>query len=61
MLPAKLLRCVQLFVALSTVAQRALLSKGFSRQEYWNGLPCPSPGDLLINQNNATSNQFTSN
>ena len=19
---------------------------GFSRQEYWNGLPCPSPGDL---------------
>ena len=22
------------------------LSMGFSRQEYWNGLPCPSPGDL---------------
>jgi hypothetical protein len=20
---------------------------GFSRQEYWNGLPCPPPGDLL--------------
>ena len=23
------------------------MSMGFSRQEYWNGLPCPSPGDLL--------------
>ena len=22
------------------------LSMGFSRQEYWNGLPCPTPGDL---------------
>ena len=22
------------------------LSMGFSRQEYWSGLPCPSPGDL---------------
>ena len=25
---------------------RFLLSMGFSRQEYWSGLPCPSPGDL---------------
>ena len=25
---------------------QAPLSKGFSRQEYWNGLPCPPPGDL---------------
>ena len=24
----------------------ALLSMGFSRQEYWSGLPCPPPGDL---------------
>ena len=24
----------------------APLSVGFSRQEYWNGLPCPPPGDL---------------
>ena len=23
-----------------------MLSMGFSRQEYWSGLPCPSPGDL---------------
>ena len=29
-----------------TVARQAPLSMGFSRQEYWSGLPCPSPGDL---------------
>ena len=29
-----------------TVAPQALLSVGFSRQEYWSGLPFPSPGDL---------------
>ena len=29
-----------------TVACQAPLSVGFSRQEYWSGLPCPSPGDL---------------
>ena len=29
-----------------TVAGQAPLSMGFSRQEYWNGLPFPSPGDL---------------
>ena len=28
------------------IACQALLSMGFSRQEYWSGLPCPSPGDL---------------
>ena len=32
---------------LRTVAHQALLSMGVSRQEYWNGLPSPSPGDLL--------------
>ena len=26
---------------------RLLCPWGFSRQEYWSGLPCPSPGDLL--------------
>ena len=30
-----------------TVACQAPLSIGFPRQEYWNGLPFPSPGDLL--------------
>ena len=29
-----------------TVAYQASPSMGFSRQEYWSGLPCPSPGDL---------------
>ena len=29
-----------------TVACQAPLSTGFSRQEYWSGLPLPSPGDL---------------
>ena len=29
-----------------TVARQAPLSMGFSRQEYWSGLPFPSPGDL---------------
>ena len=28
------------------VAHQAPLSMGFSRQEYWSGLPCPSPGNL---------------
>ena len=30
-----------------TVACQAPPSMGFSRQEYWSGLPFPSPGDLL--------------
>ena len=29
-----------------SVAHQAPLSMEFSRQEYWTGLPCPSPGDL---------------
>ena len=37
---------VQLFVTLWTVACQAPLSMGFSRQEYWSGLLCPSPGEL---------------
>ena len=43
---AKLVRRVQLFVTLWTVASQAPLSMGFSRQEYWSRLPCPPPGDL---------------
>ena len=30
-----------------TVARQAPLYMGFSRQEYWSGLPFPTPGDLL--------------
>ena len=37
---------VQLFATLQTVAHQAPLSMGFSRQEYWSGLPFTSPGDL---------------
>ena len=37
---------VQLFAALWTGDQQAPLSLRFSRQEYWNGLPCSPPGDL---------------
>ena len=37
---------VQLFLTPWTVAFQAPLSMGFLRQEYWGGLPFPSPGDL---------------
>ena len=37
---------IQFFVFLGTVALWALLSMGFSKQECWSGLPCPSPGAL---------------
>ena len=40
------LSSVQLFVTSSTVATRLHCPWGFSRQEYWSGLPCPPPGDL---------------
>ena len=37
---------VQLFVTPWTVARQAFLSLGFSRQEFWSGVPFPPPGDL---------------
>ena len=37
---------VRLFATPWTVAYQASPSMGFSRQEYWSGLPFPSPGDL---------------
>ena len=43
---AAVLSHVQLFESLWTIAHQAPLSMGFSRQEYWSGLPCPPPGDL---------------
>ena len=36
---------VWFFATLWTVAHQAPLSLGFSKQEYWSGLPCPPPGD----------------
>ena len=46
--------CVRLFVTLSTVAHQAPLSMGFSRQEYWSGLPFPSPGIFLTQRLNSS-------
>ena len=37
---------VPFFVTLWTIACQAPLFMGFSRQEYWSGLPCPPAGDL---------------
>ena len=42
----KLLSPLWLFVTPWAVAYQAPLSTEFSRQEYWSGLPFPSPGDL---------------
>ena len=42
----KSLSRVLLFATPWTVAHQAPSSMGFSRQEYWSGLPFPSPGDL---------------
>jgi len=42
----KSLSRVRLFATLWTVAYQTPLSMGFSRQEYWSGLPFPSSGDL---------------
>ena len=42
----KSLSRIQLFATPWTVAHQAPPFMGFSRQEYWSGLPFPSPGDL---------------
>ena len=42
----KSLSHVRLFATPWTIAYQVLLSKGFSRQEYWRGWPFPSPGNL---------------
>ena len=44
----KSLSCVQLSATTLTVAYKAPLSTEFSRQDYWSGLPFPSPGDLPV-------------
>ena len=43
------------FVTPYTVAHQAPLCMGFSRQEYWSGLPFPSPGDLSCTESQPTS------
>ena len=42
----KLLSRIRLFVTPWTIAYQVPPSMGFSRQEYWSGLPFPFPGDL---------------
>ena len=46
LMKVKSLSRVQLLATPWTVASQAPLSMGFSRQEYWSGLPSPAPGDL---------------
>ena len=45
---AKSFSCIRLFVILWPLVLQAPLSVGFSRQEYWSGLPCPPPGELPV-------------
>ena len=51
---------VQLCAILWTVARQAPLSMGFSRKEYWSGLPFPPPGDLPEPGIKSTSLMFPS-
>ena len=51
----KTLSCVQLFATPWTVACQVPLSMKFSRQEYWSGLPFPSPGDTRIKDQGSNS------
>ena len=44
---SKVISCVWFFATPWTIAYQAPLPMGFSRQEYWSGLPFPSPGDVL--------------
>ena len=46
-LKCQLLSRVKLFATPWTVAHQARLSMEFSRQEYWSGMPFPTPGNLL--------------
>ena len=46
MVQVKLLSRVLIFATPWTVAYQAPPSMGFSRQEYWSGLPFPPPGDI---------------
>ena len=49
---------VQLFVTLWTIARQSPLSMGFSRQEYWSGLPISPSGIFLIQGSNLTGRQI---
>ena len=50
--------CVQLFATLWVVAGQAPLSMGFSSQEYWNGVPLPSPYTVVENSKYRQTSSF---
>ena len=50
----KSLSCVQLFVTPRTAVHQASSSMGFSRQEYWSGVPSPSPNTVWLQLNEAS-------
>ena len=52
---AKSLSCVRLFATPWTAARQSPLSMGVSKQEYWSGLPCPSPKDVSAQQIHLTN------
>ena len=53
-----MLICFRLFVTLWTVAHQASLFMGFSRQDYWSGLPCLPSGDLPDSGMESVSRRF---
>ena len=55
----KVLSCVRFFKTPWTAAYQAPLSMGFSRQEYWSGLPLPSPLVILRKMQIKTMTRFT--
>ena len=55
----KLLSRVQLFATPWTVAHQAPLPMGLSRQEYWSGLPLPSPLEKSLTNNSNNIKQHT--
>ena len=57
----KSLSCVQLLAIPWTAASQAPLSMGFSRQEYWSGVPLPSPSTSLVCPNFKLKILFTLN
>ena len=52
--PPRSLSHVRLFATPWTVAYHAPLSMGFSRQEYWSGVPLPSPAEHSLNGRHST-------
>ena len=41
------------------IAEKGPMSMGFSRQEYWSGLPFPPPGDLMHDSKPLSTHAFS--